>query len=174
MMMIGAVMFDHTWRSSVRHHGLPIACARVEVGVALDATRQLATPEANPSKCQARRLRRVPAHAAKPAARPPYPRTSPTESGARLITYGCPPAEQLLLATRRSGWRGALESRQLGRTGLRVSRLGYGLAGIMHRERRGEDISAAGRVLEAVLNGGINFLDSAAAYGSTVAVRRTP
>ena len=60
-----------------------------------------------------------------------------------------------------------MESRQLGRTGLRVSRLGYGLAGIMQRERRGEDISAAGRVLEAVLESGINFLDSAAAYGST-------
>ena len=26
-MMIGAVMFGHTWLSSVRHDGLPMACA---------------------------------------------------------------------------------------------------------------------------------------------------
>ena len=60
-----------------------------------------------------------------------------------------------------------METRRLGRTGLEVTRLGFGLAGISTGERRGEDISGASRVLEAVLDAGINFLDTAAGYGNT-------
>jgi aryl-alcohol dehydrogenase-like predicted oxidoreductase len=54
--------------------------------------------------------------------------------------------------------------RQLGKTDLRVSRLGIGLSEI------GSDLSAgqeeeAGRVLNTALDLGINFLDTAACYG---------
>ena len=49
----------------------------------------------------------------------------------------------------------------LGKTGLQVSRLGAGLFEIGSLT----DVSAAGRVLNAALDGGINFLDTAACYG---------
>jgi aryl-alcohol dehydrogenase-like predicted oxidoreductase len=54
-----------------------------------------------------------------------------------------------------------MEMRTLGRTGLRISRLGIGLAEIGSLS----DASAAGQVLNAALDGGINFLDTAACYG---------
>ena len=71
-----------------------------------------------------------------------------------------------------------MESRQLGKTGLRVSRLGIGLA-----EMGGitipDGVEEAGRLLNAALDGGINFLDTAECYdnseqliGETVAHRR--
>ena len=52
----------------------------------------------------------------------------------------------------------------LGNTGLNVSRLGMGLSEI------GEfptDISEAGQLLNTALDGGINFLDTAACYGNS-------
>ena len=60
-----------------------------------------------------------------------------------------------------------METVELGKTGLRVTRLGFGLAEIERQEDRGTDVSGAGRVLEAALDGGINFLDTAACYAST-------
>jgi len=52
----------------------------------------------------------------------------------------------------------------LGNTGLKVSRLGAGLAEIGEQLTLG-DVAVAGRVLNAALDGGINFLDTAACYG---------
>ena len=60
-----------------------------------------------------------------------------------------------------------METRRLGRTGLEVTRLGFGLAGIATGRERSKDVSESGRVLEEALDGGINFLDTAAGYGST-------
>ena len=60
-----------------------------------------------------------------------------------------------------------METRRLGRTGLEVSRLGFGLASIASGDARGKDVSDAARVLEAALDAGINFLDTAAGYGNT-------
>ena len=53
-----------------------------------------------------------------------------------------------------------------GDTGLEVSRLGLGVAGISRHERRGE-VAEGGRVLNVALDSGINFLDTAACYGTT-------
>ena len=52
----------------------------------------------------------------------------------------------------------------LGKTGLRVSRLGAGLAEIGEQLTMA-DLGKADRVLNAALDGGINFLDTAACYG---------
>jgi hypothetical protein len=73
-----------------------------------------------------------------------------------------------------------METRRLGRTGLEVTRLGFGLAEIERQERYGYgDASGSNRVLEEALDGGITFLDTAACYanteeliGKTVAHRR--
>lgn len=51
----------------------------------------------------------------------------------------------------------------LGKTGLKVSRLGVGLAEIGTLS----DASVAGQLLNAALDGGINFLDTAACYDSS-------
>jgi aryl-alcohol dehydrogenase-like predicted oxidoreductase len=51
----------------------------------------------------------------------------------------------------------------LGKTGLKVSRLGAGLAEIGTLS----DVSVAGQLLNAALDGGINFLDTAACYDSS-------
>ena len=51
----------------------------------------------------------------------------------------------------------------LGKTGLKVSRLGAGLAEI--GQLKVEDEKRAGRVLNAALDAGINFLDTAECYG---------
>ena len=71
-----------------------------------------------------------------------------------------------------------MEMRTLGNTGLKVSRLGAGLAAI-GEELTKSDVAQAGRVLNLALDRGINFLDTAASYfiseelvGMTVAHRR--
>lgn len=71
-----------------------------------------------------------------------------------------------------------MEKRLFGRTGFQVSRLGAGLAEIGFQLAL-TDEARAGRVLNAALDAGINFLDSAACYniseelvGRTVAGRR--
>lgn len=71
-----------------------------------------------------------------------------------------------------------MEMRQLGNTDMRVSRLGAGLSEIGF-ELTLRDVDEAGRVLNRALDGGINFLDTAACYnvseellGQTVAHRR--
>jgi len=56
-----------------------------------------------------------------------------------------------------------METAILGKTGLQVSRLGAGLAEIGSLA----DVSVAGRLLNIALDGGINFLDTAACYGSS-------
>ena len=68
-----------------------------------------------------------------------------------------------------------MERTTLGKTGLQVSRLGAGLAEIASLT----NASIAGQVLNAALDGGINFLDAAACYrrseewiGRTIAHRR--
>ena len=57
----------------------------------------------------------------------------------------------------------AVEMTTLGKTGLKVSRLGVGLAEIGTLS----DASVAGQLLNAALDGGINFLDTAACYDSS-------
>ena len=66
----------------------------------------------------------------------------------------------------------------LGRTGLEITRLGAGLAAI-GEELSMDEVGHAGEVLNAALDGGINFLDTAANYliseelvGRTVSHRR--
>jgi aryl-alcohol dehydrogenase-like predicted oxidoreductase len=54
-----------------------------------------------------------------------------------------------------------MEMATLGKTGLQVSRLGAGLAEIGSLT----DVSVAGRLLHIALDGGVNFLDTAACYG---------
>jgi aryl-alcohol dehydrogenase-like predicted oxidoreductase len=71
-----------------------------------------------------------------------------------------------------------LEKRVLGKTGLEVSRLGAGLAEMGFGFTL-DDAAQAARVLNAALDGGVNFLDTAACYdvseeliGRTIAHRR--
>ncbi len=71
-----------------------------------------------------------------------------------------------------------MEKRTLGRTGLAVSRLGVGLAEIGELEL--EEARRAAEVLNAALDNGINFFDTAACYGvseeligQTIARRRS-
>ena len=52
----------------------------------------------------------------------------------------------------------------LGNTGLKVSRLGFGFNGI-GKDMTLSDVAVVARVLNAALDGGINFLDTAAGYG---------
>jgi aryl-alcohol dehydrogenase-like predicted oxidoreductase len=59
-----------------------------------------------------------------------------------------------------------METAKLGNTGLEVTRLGLGLAEIQRQERSSE-VAQAARVLTAALDAGINFLDTAACYGTT-------
>jgi len=59
-----------------------------------------------------------------------------------------------------------LETTTLGNTGLEVSRLGIGLVKIGQME--GTDrVERAGRLLNAALDAGINFLDTSACYGNS-------
>jgi len=58
-----------------------------------------------------------------------------------------------------------MEMTLLGKTGLNVSRLGMGLAEIGHLTLA--EVEEAQRVLNAALDGGINFLDTAACYGNS-------
>ena len=60
-----------------------------------------------------------------------------------------------------------MEKRTLGKTDMNVTRLGLGLAEIPRHDDSQSDVEAAGRVLNAALDGGINFLDTAACYGET-------
>lgn len=53
-----------------------------------------------------------------------------------------------------------------GNTGLKITCLGLGLAEISRQERSGT-VAEARRVINAALDGGINFLDTAACYGTT-------
>lgn len=71
-----------------------------------------------------------------------------------------------------------MEMRTLGRTGLKISRLGVGLSEIGYDLRRSE-VAAAATVLNMALDNGINFLDTSACYdhseqfiGETIAHRR--
>ena len=57
-----------------------------------------------------------------------------------------------------------MEMATLGKTGLRVSRLGAGLVGIGGHPSM-DDVSMPGRLLNAALDAGINFLDTAECYG---------
>lgn len=57
-----------------------------------------------------------------------------------------------------------MEMRTLGQTGLQISRLGIGLAEIGYELTQASEAQAAA-VLNTALDGGINFLDTAACYG---------
>ena len=61
-----------------------------------------------------------------------------------------------------------LNQNVLGRTGIKVSQLGYGTMGLRGPRTWGVrvvDDAAAGRFLNRVLDAGINFLDTAPDYG---------
>jgi len=62
----------------------------------------------------------------------------------------------------------ALPTRTLGRTGLEVTSLGYG-AMELRGAPRGREVSSAdaGRILNAVLDSGINFIDTSVDYGAS-------
>ena len=60
-----------------------------------------------------------------------------------------------------------METRNLGRTGLEVTRLGLGLAEIARQEQDGKEVENATRVVNLALDSGINFLDTAACYSTT-------
>ena len=60
-----------------------------------------------------------------------------------------------------------MEMRELGRTGMKVSVLGLGLAEIPRHSDSSGDVDVAGQVLNQALDHGINFLDTAACYGET-------
>ncbi len=62
----------------------------------------------------------------------------------------------------------ALPTRTLGRTGLEITSLGYG-AMELRGAPRGREVSSAnaGRILNAVLDSGINFIDTSVDYGSS-------
>ena len=59
-----------------------------------------------------------------------------------------------------------MERVAFGKTGLEVTRLGLGLAEFLRHEV-GAGVDEARRVLNNALDGGINFLDTAACYGNT-------
>ena len=59
-----------------------------------------------------------------------------------------------------------MKTTDFGKTGLEITRLGLGLAEIS-RQERSKVVAEADRVLNAALDGGINFLDTAACYGRT-------
>ena len=71
-----------------------------------------------------------------------------------------------------------LATHELGRTGLQVTRLGFGAmelrdaGGASGRSDRGRDVSPeqAGEVLNAVLDAGINFIDTSPDYGASEAM----
>src|SRR5688572_11973534 len=70
--------------------------------------------------------------------------------------------------TRRRDMAGSLERRTLGRTGLDVTALGYGAMEIRGpRIWSGRDLTdnQAERILNTVLDAGINFIDTAYDYG---------
>ncbi len=58
-----------------------------------------------------------------------------------------------------------MEYRELGRTGVRVSEIGFGAWGIGGSMWRGVDDAQSRRALQAALDAGINFFDTALAYG---------
>ncbi|MBM3948562.1 MAG: aldo/keto reductase [SAR202 cluster bacterium] len=72
-----------------------------------------------------------------------------------------------------------METRMFGKTGLKVSRLGAGLAAIGEEETL-DSITKVGKVLNAALDGGITFFDTAECYfdseemvGRTISHRRS-
>ena len=58
-----------------------------------------------------------------------------------------------------------MEATTLGKTGLKVSRLGAGLGQL--GELPADDVETAGRILGAALDGGVNFFDTAECYGNS-------
>ena len=60
-----------------------------------------------------------------------------------------------------------METSILGKTGLNVSRIGFGVASFASGPSRGKDVSEAGKALNLVLDYGINIVDTAASYGDT-------
>src|SRR6266542_6521314 len=60
-----------------------------------------------------------------------------------------------------------LPMRQLGRTGLQVTTLGYGAMEIRNRAERPSTDAEAERVLNAVLDAGINYIDTSIDYGES-------
>jgi aryl-alcohol dehydrogenase-like predicted oxidoreductase len=59
-----------------------------------------------------------------------------------------------------------MQTRTLGNTGLKVSRLGAGLSELGYRLTLDDEAQAA-RVLNAALDGGVTFLDTSACYGAS-------
>ena len=57
--------------------------------------------------------------------------------------------------------------RELGKTGLKVSLLGVGQAELTSLEPNDESVARVGRVLNAALDAGINFVDTAPCYGNS-------
>jgi aryl-alcohol dehydrogenase-like predicted oxidoreductase len=58
-----------------------------------------------------------------------------------------------------------MKYRQLGRTGLKVSEIGYGGWGIGQSEWMGAEDELSVRALKAAHDQGVNFFDTALAYG---------
>jgi aryl-alcohol dehydrogenase-like predicted oxidoreductase len=60
---------------------------------------------------------------------------------------------------------GDLPTATLGRTGLEVTKLGYGAMELRGGERARADAATAGEILNSVLDSGINFIDTSPDYG---------
>ena len=60
-----------------------------------------------------------------------------------------------------------MEKTPLGKTGLEITRLGVGLSELGEYSLSPDDVKTAGGVLDAALDGGINFLDTATCYGNS-------
>ena len=65
-----------------------------------------------------------------------------------------------------------MEMKELGKTGIKVSVLGLGLAEIPRHDDSSSNVDMAGRVLNNALDNGINFLDTAACYGETEEIEK--
>src|SRR5437868_2658134 len=63
------------------------------------------------------------------------------------------------------GTEQSMKYRQMGRTGLQVSEIGFGAWGIGQSEWMGADDEVSLRTLKAARDAGINFFDTALAYG---------
>ena len=110
-----------------------------------------------PRPLRARRRRAAPSRAA--CARRRSPRAAPLAAGRRRSP------DRSQLHSRAPGTVTRMNLRRLGRTGLEVSEVGYGAWGIGQSMWIGADDAESLRALERAIDLGLNFIDTALAYG---------
>src|SRR5512141_146105 len=70
-----------------------------------------------------------------------------------------------ILLRSQNGTEGMMKHRKLGRTGLNVSEIGFGAWGISGAQWIGAEDEVSVQTLKAARDAGINFFDTALAYG---------